>query len=148
MPLATCVDLITAKGTKFYIGSTVLGGVGLAYTEVGMIESFGEFGPDAAVGSFTPVGTGVAGKYLGTSDNGELTLVIAKTSSDTGLQELIAAQKLTTPLAYKLELSDAGTQTYTFNGFARSVRVTVGSGNDVVKINAAIAITGAITEAT
>ena len=148
MALGTCVDLITAKGTKFYIGDGVIGFGGLAYTEVGMIESFGEFGPDAAVGSFTPIGTGLAGKYLGTSDNGELSLVIGKTSTDTGLEELIAAQKLTTPLAYKIELSDAGTDTYTFNGFCKSVRVTVGSGNDVVKINAAIAITGAITEST
>lgn len=146
MALGTCVDLITAKGTKISIGSTVLGGGGLAYTEIGMIESFGEFGPDAAVGSFTPIGTGVAGKYLGTSDNGELSLVIGKTSTDTGLQELIAAQKINTPLAFQLVLSDSGADTYTFNAFVRSVRVTVGSGNDVVKINTALAITGSITE--
>jgi hypothetical protein len=146
MALGTCVDLITAKGTKFYIGSHVLGEGGLTYTEVGMVESFGEFGPDASVGSFTPVGTGIAGKYIGTTDNGELSLTIAKTSTDTGLIELIAARKSNAPLAYQLVLSNTGADTYTFNGLCRSVRVTVGSGDDVVKISCAIALTGALTE--
>jgi hypothetical protein len=124
----------------------VLGGGGLAYTEVGMIESFSEFGPDASVGSFTPIGTGIAGKYLGTTDNGELTLTIAKTTTDSGLTALIAASKSNSPLAYKLVLSDTGADTYTFNGICRSVRVNVGSGDDVVKITCAIALTGALTE--
>ena len=146
MALATCVDLIVAKGTKFSIGSHVLGEGGLAYTEVGMIESFSEFGPDASVGSFTPIGTGIAGKYLGTTDNGELTLTIAKTTTDSGLTALIAASKSNSPLAYKLVLSDTGADTYTFNGICRSVRVNVGSGDDVVKITCAIALTGALTE--
>jgi hypothetical protein len=110
-----------------------------------MVESFGEFGPDANIGSFTPVGTGIAGKYMGTTDNGELTLTIAKTTTDTGLAELITAQKSNTPLAYKITLSD--NTTYTFDGLARSVRVNVGSGDEVVKINASIALTGAMTEA-
>ena len=144
MTLAVCTDLITAKGTKISIGSANLGG-SPSYTEIGMVESFGEFGPDANVGSFTPVGTGIAGKYMGTTDNGELSLTIAKTTTDTGLTELIAAQKSDDALAYKIELSD-GTE-YTFNGLCRSCRVNVGSGDEVVKINAAIALTGALTEA-
>lgn len=144
MTLATCTDLITAKGTKISIGSANLGG-SPTYTEIGMVESFGEFGPDASVGTFTPVGTGIAGKFIGTTDNGELSLTIAKTTTDTGLTELIAAQKSYDALAYKIELSD-GTE-YTFNGLCRSCRVNVGSGDEVVKINAAIALTGALNEA-
>ena len=72
-------------------------------------------------------------------------LTIAKTTTDTGLTELISAQKSDDPLAYKIELSD-GTA-YTFNGLCRSCRVNVGSGDDAVKITATIAITGTITEA-
>ncbi len=144
MTLAVCTDLITAKGTKIEIGDDIVGGTP-EYTEIGMVESFGEFGPDANIGSFTPVGTGIAGKYMGTTDNGELTLTIAKTTTDTGLAELITAQKSNTPLAYKITLSD--NTTYTFDGLARSVRVNVGSGDEVVKINASIALTGAMTEA-
>ena len=144
MTLAVCTDLITAKGTKVSIGDKITT-LSPSYTEIGMIESIGEFGPEANTGSFTPIGTGIAGKYMGTTDNGELSLTIAKTTVDTGLTELVAAQKSDDPLAYKIELSD-GTA-YTFNGLCRSCRVNVGSGDDAVKINAAIAITGAITEA-
>jgi hypothetical protein len=138
-----CHDLIPVKGTRFFIGDKTKNEVGLAYTEVGMVESFGEFGPDASVGSFTPVGTGVAGKYMGTTDNGELTLTIAKTSTDTGLQEMIAAQKGRVPLAFKILLANEA-DGYVFNGLCRLVRVTIGNSDDVVKINCAIAITGAI----
>ena len=143
MTLAVCTDLITAKGTKISIGSANLSG-SPSYTEIGMVESFGEFGPDANVGSFTPIGTGVAGKYMGISDNGELTLTIAKTTTDTGLQELIAAQKSDDALAYKIVLSD-GTE-YTFNGLCRSCRNNVGSGDEVVKVTAIIAISGDLIE--
>ena len=144
MTLAVCTDLITAKGTKVSIGDKITT-LSPTYTEIGMIESIGEFGPEANTGSFTPIGTGIAGKYMGTTDNGELSLTIAKTTVDTGLTELVSAQKSDDPLAYKIELSD-GTA-YTFNGLCRSCRVNVGSGDDAVKINATIAITGAITEA-
>ena len=144
MTLAVCTDLITAKGTKVLIGDKIVS-LSPSYTEIGMIESIGEFGPEANTGSFTPIGTGIAGKYMGTTDNGELSLTIAKTTVDTGLTELVSAQKSDDPRAYKIELSD-GTA-YTFNGLCRSCRVNVGSGDDAVKINAAIAITGAITEA-
>ncbi len=144
MTTATCTDLIIAKGTKVSIGSAILTG-SPTYTEIGMIESVGEFGPEASIGSFTPIGTGIAGKYMGTTDNGELSLTIAKTTTDTGLVELIAAQKSDAPLAYKIELSDD--TAYTFNGLCKNCRVNVGSGDDVVRINVSIAITGAITEA-
>ena len=144
MTLAVCTDLITAKGTKVSIGDKIIS-LSPTYTEIGMIESIGEFGPEANTGSFTPIGTGLAGKYMGTTDNGEVQLTIAKTTTDTGLTELISAQKSDDPLAYKIELSD-GTA-YTFNGLCRSCRVNVGSGDDAVKITATIAITGTITEA-
>ena len=144
MTLAVCTDLITAKGTKVSIGDKIVS-LSPTYTEIGMIESIGEFGPEANTGSFTPIGTGLAGKYMGTTDNGEVQLTIAKTTTDTGLTELISAQKSDDPLAYKIELSD-GTD-YTFNGLCRSCRVNVGSGDDAVKITATIAITGTITEA-
>ena len=144
MTLAVCTDLITAKGTKVSIGDKITT-LSPTYTEIGMIESIGEFGPEANTGSFTPIGTGLAGKYMGTTDNGEVQLTIAKTTTDTGLTELISAQKSDDPLAYKIELSD-GTA-YTFNGLCRSCRVNVGRGDDAVKITATIAITGTITEA-
>lgn len=139
--MTTCTNLIPSKGTKISIGSAL---VAPTYTEIGMVESFGELGPESNIGTFTPVGTGLACKFMGTTDNGELTLTIAKTTSDAGLNALLAAQQLDGALPFKLELSD-GT-TFTFDGITRSAKVAIGTGDDVVKINAAIAISGAIVE--
>lgn len=152
MTLAVCTDLITAKGTKVSIGDKITT-LSPTYTEIGMIESIGEFGPEANTGSFTPIGTGLAGKYMGTTDNGEVQLTIAKTTTDTGLLALIAKQGDPAESAFKIELSETGAagtgqkaQRYVFLGLVRSARVSVGSGDEVVKVSVAIPITGAIIE--
>ena len=162
--LGTVQDIITAKGTKFYLASTVPAITGdeatdlasfdgLTWGEVGMVESIGEFGPEGQIGSFTPLGTGIACKFRGTTDNGEVQLTIAKTTTDTGLLALIAKQGDPAESAFKIELSETGAagtgqkaQRYVFLGLVRSARVSVGSGDEVVKVSVAIPITGAIIE--
>lgn len=163
MAVATCVDLIASKGTKIYLSSAlpstydVAGYDALTWTEIGMIESVGDFGPESSVGTFTPIGTGVACKFMGTTDNGEITLTIAKTSTDTGLSTLIAAQGATSSIAMKVELSEVGTTTqghttpakhtrYMFPGLVKGARITVGTGDDVVKVNTSLVINGSIIE--
>ena len=165
--LATCVDLITAKGTKVFIakGANLLpatydaaGYDALEWLEIGMIESVGEFGPDATIGTFTPIGTGVACKFMGTSDNGEIPLTIAKTANDTGLAALIARQGNPASVAMKIQMSKVGTTTaghtipakfqrYFFPGLVKGARVTLGTGDDVAKVTTSLAINGAIIEA-
>ena len=166
--LGTVKELITAKGTKFYLSATTPSISGpeetdlaafdaLNWTEVGMIESIGEIGPEGNIGTFTPLGTGVACKFRGTTDNGEVQLSIAKTTTDTGLLALIARQGNPDEAAFKIELSEVGTTTeghlvpakhqrYVFLGLVRSARVSVGSGDEVVKVSCAIPITGVIIE--
>ena len=162
--LGTVQDIITAKGTKFYLASTIPAITGdkatdlasfdgLTWGEVGMVESIGEFGPEGQIGSFTPLGTGIACKFRGTTDNGEVQLTIAKTTTDTGLLALIAKQGDPAESAFKIELSETGAagtgqkaQRYVFLGLVRSARVSVGSGDEVVKVSVAIPITGAIIE--
>ena len=118
--LGTVQDLIASKGTQFFLSAEipVLTGVeaddvalydALNWTEVGMIESIGEFGPDGTIGSFTPLGTGVACKFRGNTDYGELSLVVAKTLTDTGLLALIARQGNPAEASFKVALSEAGT---------------------------------------
>lgn len=161
MALGTCVDLVASKGTKIYIANganllpasyDVAGYDALTWLEIGMLESVGEFGPEASIGSFTPIGTGVACKFLGTTDNGEIALSIAQTS-DSGLAALAARQGNTASIAMKVELSDKGTGTtgakatrYMFPGLVRSTRVTVGTGDDIVKRQVTLVINGAIIE--
>lgn len=166
--LGTVADIITAKGTKFFLCETLPAITGteetdlaafddLTWVEVGMIESIGEFGPEGQIGTFTPLGTGVVCKYKGTIDNGEVQLSIAKTTTDTGLITLISRQGNATEAAFKIELSEVGTTTgghttpakhqrYVFLGLVRSARVTVGSGDEVVKVSCAIPIVSSFIE--
>jgi len=153
MALGTCVNLIASKGTKIYIGAELpttydaAGYDAVTWTEIGMVESVGEFGPDSSIGSYTPIGTGVACKFMGTTDNGEISLTIAKTADD-GLADLLAEVGETSSLPYKVELSDGTTKgtRYMFPGLVRSAKVSIGTGDDVVKINAAIVLNGAFVE--
>jgi hypothetical protein len=162
--LGTVADLISSKGTKFYLCATAptLTGVEVddlalydacVWTEVGMVESIGEFGPEGNIGSFTPLGTGVACKFRGATDNGEVSLTIAKTTTDSGLVALIGRQGNAQEAAFKVELSETGTagtgqmaQRYCFLGLVKSARITVGTGDDVVKVAVAIPVTGDIIE--
>jgi hypothetical protein len=162
--LGTVQDLIASKGTQFFLSAEIPVLTGdeeddvetydaLNWTEVGMIESIGDFGPDGTIGSFTPLGTGVACKFRGNTDYGELSLVVAKTLTDTGLLALIARQGNPAEASFKVALSEAGTagagmepHRYYFQGLVKSARVTLGSGDDVVKIGVAIPITGDVLE--
>jgi hypothetical protein len=166
--LGTIQNLIASKGTKIFLCEaqpTMTGDEeddlalfdALTWVEVGMVESIGEFGPEKSIGTFTPLGTGIACKFSGTTDNGELTLSIAKTLTDTGLIALLALQGVASETAFKVQLSEVGTTTqghtvpakyhrYCFNGLVRSARVTLGTGDDVVKVSVAIPVTGDILE--
>lgn len=167
MTIANCSDLIAVRGTKVFMSTTlpdmsgndsavIAAYDGLTWVEVGMIDQIGEFGAEGNVGSFTPLGTGVACKYRGTTDNGELPLTIAKTT-DTGLSNLVDREGQSEMIALKIELSERGTHDpahttpakyhrYLMSGLVRRARIVVGSGDDVVKVNAAIAINGRIFE--
>jgi hypothetical protein len=163
MALGTCIDLIASKGTKVYLstgavptGATVSGWDALNWTEIGLVESVGEFGPDSSIGSFTPIGTGVACKFMGTTDNGEISLTIAK-SDDDGLAMLLGKIGNTASIPMKVELSDKGTTTtghttpakgtrFCFPGLVKGGRYSVGTGDDVVKVNTSLVINGSIIE--
>jgi len=157
-----CTDLIAAKGTKLWMSATaptpfdVTGYDALTWTEIGAVESIGEFGPEASIGTYTPLGTGVACKFMGTTDNGELSLTIAKTD-DTSLATYIGKQGDATSTAFKIELSNVGTTTpghtvpakhlrYMFMGLVKSAKVSIGTGDDVVKITSSIVLNGAFVE--
>jgi len=148
-----CTDLIAAKGTKLWMSATapttfdVTGYDALTWTEIGAVESIGEFGPEASIGTYTPLGTGVACKFMGTTDNGELSLTIAKTD-DTALATFIGKQGDATSTAFKIELSAGTTKKlrYMFMGLVKSAKVSIGTGDDVVKITSSIVLNGAFVE--
>jgi len=162
MALGTCVDLIASKGTKVYLSTgdvpateSVANYDSLTWTEIGLVESVGEFGPDNTIGSYTPIGTGVACKFMGTTDNGEISLTVAK-SDDDGLALILADVGGTTSVPMKVELSDtpaaSGTGAtprptrFMFPGMVKSARYNIGTGDDVVRVNTALVINGTIYE--
>lgn len=151
MSLATCTDLIASKGTKVYVSDDLPNdyAIGtyddLSWTEVGMIESVPEMGPNASVGTFTPLGTGKVCKYLTTEDMGDLSIPIAKTD-DAGLAILKANERTGTNISFKVELSDMGTggagaaaSRYCFVGMVTGAPVNTGGVDGVVMVNPTIA---------
>ena len=162
MALGTCADLIASKGTKVYIGAALPatydadGYDAVSWTEIGMVESVGEYGADSSIGTYTPIGTGVACKYMGTTDFGEISLTIADTS-DSGLAALKAHRGDTAYLPFKIEFSEVGATTeghsvpakhrrHMFIGLTKSYRHNIGSGDDVSRVNASIVLNGEYVE--
>ncbi|MEA3641302.1 MAG: hypothetical protein VBE63_15360 [Lamprobacter sp.] len=151
MPLATCNDLIASKGTKVYVSASLPADYliatydTLSWTEVGMVESVPEMGPNASVGTYTPLGTGKVCKYLTTEDMGDLSISIAKTG-DAGLAILEANERTGANIAFKIELSDMGAPgvgaaptRYCFIGMVTGLPVSPGSVEGVVMVNPTIA---------
>ena len=162
MALGTCADLIASKGTKVFIGSALpatydtAGYDDVTWTEVGMIESVGEYGATSNVGSYTPIGTGVACKYMGTTDFGEIALTIADTSDD-GLAALKAHRGQSYYLPFKVQFSEVGTTTeghttpakyrrHMFIGLTTDYKHNIGTGDDVSRVNAKIVLNGEYVE--
>ena len=154
MPLATCNDLIASKGTRFFVSETLPADYdiatydGLSWTEVGMVESVPEMGPNASVGTFTPLASGKACKYLTTEDMGDLSIPIAKTS-DAGLAIIETNERTGKNIAFKVELSDMGADgtgttdpaasRYCFIGMITGLPVNTGGIDGVVMVNPTIA---------
>ncbi|MCK7461125.1 MAG: hypothetical protein MZU84_03210 [Sphingobacterium sp.] len=137
-----------SKGTKLYIGDTLPGTFdqagyeAVSWTEVGMVESYSEFGIDHNIGSFTPIGTGVACKYKGAADYGEISMTIAMTTEDSGLNELLAhAENPNDKLPFKLALSNTGVTKptcYYFPGLTKSAKTNIGGPDELVRANVTI----------
>lgn len=155
MTNATCSDTIAAKGSKIFICTTApstydaAGFDALTWVQIGMVEDIGEFGPEADIGEFTPLDTGIKCKFMGASDYGELSLTIAKTTTDDGLTALLAHQGSVTPASFKVELSKVGTTTqghttpakhqrYMFSGLTKSAKVSINKSPEAVRIMSAI----------
>lgn len=149
----------TAAGAKLYIGPVAASTVdsqaefeALAYTEVGEIESIGDFGDQAAATNFTALGDRRVRKIKTTFDAGTLALVLGRDTSDSGQAALIAALAEDDDYAIKITLNDASQgspsspTTFYFRGQIQSYTTNIGSADNVVKSNCNIAINSAIIE--
>lgn len=114
-------------------------------TEVGRIETFGEFGPDFETVTFTPVGTGIVQKLKGPLNYGTLALGIGQDLTDAGQIALKAlADSLDQhdyPFMISINTPDAEVDTVFFGGKVMSFRSVLGAANTVVRANVRIEIT-------
>jgi|SRR5215213_4703616 len=151
-------DIFTASGSKFSIAAAVTtepasasAYSALTWTEVGMIESLGEYGDEAATIDFAVLGDGRVRKAKGASDAGNMAVTCAHIAGDVGQIAMVAAQltKLTYPFKVELanKLTGGGTNEFNyFLGLVMSKRVNVGANDNVVRRTFSVAVTSKITE--
>lgn len=151
-------DITTATGTRFYIGPSAASTVdttgefaALSYTEVGLVESYGEYGDDAADVTFSAVGDARVRHSKGARDAGTMALVVGHDPFDAGQLALIAAEATNNNFAFKIVLPDGPTTSSTdtvnyFRGLVKSKKLNVGANNNVIKRTFNIGINSPIYE--
>lgn len=96
-------EIITASGTKYYLGPQVTRAVdtlaefvaldtGGAFVEIGLVEDGGEYGDSAAAVTFAALGDARIRAAKGARDAGELPLIVGDDPTDLGQIALIAAE--------------------------------------------------------
>lgn len=138
-------DITTATGAKIFVGPSVLPSVdteaeysALTWTEVGLVESLGEFGDQSNTVNFASLNDGRNRKAKGIRDAGDLALTVARDPSDPGQDALIAAEATSNKFAFKVVYPDRLTPTGTdgvdyFRALVMSKRSNVGSADNVIR---------------
>jgi hypothetical protein len=138
--------LITAAGTKVSIGSAIetddVDAVAdlsaLSYTQIGLVESIGEYGDSAGQVTFTALSDSRVRKGKGAYDAGTISLVVGNRSNDAGQAALVAAVATNFTYAIKIEFPDklnpTGTNSFDyFVALVRGKRKNVGDVNNVIR---------------
>lgn len=149
-------DIITASGTRVYIGNAVTSAVDTiaefeaisVWTEVGLVESVGEYGDQANPVTFEALGDGRVRKSKGARDAGILAIVCGHDPTDTGQAALEAAEATNNNFAFKVVLPD-GPAGYSdtiqyFRGLVMGKRKNVGNNENVVRNNYSVGINSEI----
>lgn len=138
-------DIVTASGTRVYIGpastadtDTLTEFEALSWTEIGLIESVGEFGDQSSDVSFAAIGDGRMRHAKGARDAGTMTLTCAHDPTDVGQGALEDAEATNDNYAFKVVLPDAPTAQYSdtiiyFRGLVRSKRKNIGTNDNVIR---------------
>lgn len=151
-------DIVTASGTRFYIGAAATDTIdsieefeGLSgWVEVGLIESLGEFGDQANDVTFAAIGDSRVRHAKGARDAGTLALTCAHDPLDVGQAALEAAEATNNNYMFKVVLPD-GPAGYSdtiqyFRGLVMSKRKNVGTNDNVIRNTYNIGINSEIYE--
>lgn len=135
-------ELKTGKKSKFAIGTQAENPLTDTYTNVGKIESIGEFGPEKAVATFLDMSSGVTDKAEGGIDYGQLQVSLGYLANDAGHDKLRDADAAGGQWNFRITLDDAprdhdgaivGTPSIWFcRGIITSLRVNIQGRDNVV----------------
>jgi hypothetical protein len=133
------MPIITASGTKIEIGGIAADTVKtkaayealLPFTEIGRVESYGDFGDERAAVTFNSVGSGRIEKAKGSADAGTLALTVGYDPLDAGQIAVEAALASIQNFAFRVTFPDGSIQY--FRGLVMSKRRSVGSADNVIK---------------
>lgn len=150
--------IYATAGTKFYIGPAMSPGSSdltisdfetspaKSWTEVGFTENLGTVGDTSESITFDAIGRGRRMKLKGVRDAGTMEVVCGLDYSDAGQVALRAAEATPNDYAFKVEFNDAPAGSGAtpslryFVGQVLSASETLDSANNVVKLNASIAV--------
>jgi Phage tail tube protein, TTP len=141
--------IITASGTKVYIGvavtdleaDTLAEFVAMSnWTEIGLIESVGEFGDQANDVTFAALGDSRMRHAKGARDAGTMAIVCAHDPLDAGQAAVELAEQTKSNFAFRVVLPDAPTPTFApttiyFRGLVQSRRKNIGTNDNVMRNN-------------
>lgn len=146
-------DIITSSGVHVYIGATVTSAAAdtlaefqamTGWTEIGLVESLGAFGPKSSSVTFAAIGDAYMRKQKGIRDAGDLTLTVAHDPADTGQDAMEAAEAAAGAFAFKITFPDSASTIKYMRGYVMGDPIDVGASNNVVKKTYTVAIDGAV----
>lgn len=142
-------EVVTASGTRLFIGAAVTTAAAdsLAefeamsnWTEVGLVESIGEFGDQSNEVTFSALGDARVRRSKGARDAGTMAVTCAHDPTDVGQAAVEAAEQTNNNFAFKVELPDSPTPSYSdtqiyFRGLVMSRRKNVGTNDNIIRNN-------------
>jgi hypothetical protein len=153
-------DVVTASGTRVFIGVQVASTVDTiaefqatsVWTEIGLVESVGQYGDQANSVKFEALGDGRVRKSKGARDAGTLAIVCGHDPTDVGQAALIAAEATNLNYSFKVILPDApvgysDTIQY-FRGLVMGKQLNVGNNENIIRNNFSVEINSEIFEET
>lgn len=144
-----------ALGSRLYMTSTAIASTidteveftAQTWTEIGLIESIGDYGRVFDLVNFQAIADGRTYKLKGGFNDGALSLVMGQDLSDAGQNALATAAAASSQSNYgfRLELNDpptsvGGPTTYFFRGLPMSFRTTMGAANAIIKAQAGVEV--------
>lgn len=132
--------VVEAQSADFVLGDFA----GFSFTEIGWLESIGEFGDESAEITFDAIGEGRTQKLKGIRNAGNMDLVMGVVEDDPGQLALLSAEAEPDDFAFKVIFNNAppaGTPSERyFIGKVMTARENLGTANSVVRRGGRVAI--------